>query len=77
MVALTKIHCNSFLCIGNFLSVGNQSYIVPAEGEFTKYLIIAFFSDRFGVRVGLLSGELVIGLVTFPDSIQPVIAARS
>ena len=39
--------------------------------------MIAFFSDRFGVNVGLLNGAFVIGLVTFPDSIHPVIAARS
>ena len=53
------------------------SHTIPTEGELTKYLIIAFLSDRFGVRVGLLSGELVIGLVIFPDSIQPLIAERS
>ena len=52
-------------------------HTVPAEGELTKYLIIAFLSDRFGVRVGLLSGEFVIGLVIFPDSIHPLIAERS
>lgn len=49
----------------------------PAKGELTKYLMTAFLSDLFGVKDGLLRGELVIGLVTFPDSIQPVIADRS
>ncbi len=44
---------------------------------FAINLVSAFFNDRFGVSVVFGSGAFVIGLVTFPDSIHPVIAERS
>lgn len=54
-----------------------EAAVYTDGGTLAKYLMIAFFSDRLGVIVGLASGELVIGLVTLPDSIHAVIAERS